>query len=367
MPDPFSAYVVPQDEDPFAAYAVTPPPEQAQPPAYIRSGNKTKAILGHLLSEEPATLGALGGGAALLAPIAGAGAGIASAVGAMAPAAGHLLSRGYRRLTGQAQPAVSASEVLDVAGGPAMQYGGKVIGGAGRFIAGRPLSEIREVMGALGAFTGHAAAPGYGTVGGYFAGRRLAPLAKRVAASAGQTRPATETTAEFFRRPPPPSRPGATTPTPSGPSGRAAKDLVERRVSQRPLPAGMTDRRVEELLGQGFGSARPAVASERAARLTQGVEGPLEAPLATWKGGAAAAGAETTQAMPEAWKAFVSKSHAPTVATLTENDVLALAAQLKTTPEAIRTAVTSARAGRSALYRTDAEVRKALQRRLEEP
>ena len=163
-----------------------------QPP----SPSPTAAMLHHLISKEPATLGALGGGAALLAPLLGIGAGVASAAGALAPAAGHLVSRGYRGLTGQEQPTISPSEIIDVAGGPALQYGGKAIGAASQALAARP-AVLKELLGLLGAAGGHTVSPGYGTLGGYFAARRFSPLAHHALESAGKTRPATATTADI--------------------------------------------------------------------------------------------------------------------------------------------------------------------------
>lgn len=116
------------------------------------------------------------------------------------------------------------------------------------------------------------------------------------------------------------------------PSGRAAKDLVERGVPSKGPPTGITERRHAELLKTRFG-------------------GTQEAPAAT---------------MPAAWEPFVSKSKAP-AASLTAGDVEALAVEFKTTPEAIREAIVTARRGRSGTYKAAAEVRKELERLMKGP
>ena len=116
--------------------------------------------------------------------------------------------------------------------------------------------------------------------------------------------------------------------------GKAAQDVAERRVSKRPLPGGMTERRMDELVKK-LGGTQPIAA--------------------------------TPPAVPASWRPFISKSKASVAATLTENDVLELAKNFGTTPENIREIVTGGRAGRQGVYRADAEIRKILARKLEEP
>lgn len=155
----------------------------------------------HLFSEEPATVGALGMGAALGAPLLGVGATISGIAGAAAPAIGHILTRGVRAATGQSQKPITGEELTDILTGPATQYGL----GAGARLVGKGISKIKpstlkEGMGAIGALVGHSALPGFGTLGGYFAGRRFSPLVAKAAESARHTRQATGAVEEIGGR-----------------------------------------------------------------------------------------------------------------------------------------------------------------------
>ena len=357
MPDPFAAYVVPKEdhqEDPFAAYAIAQPAEQAQPPAYIRSGSKTKAILGHLLSEEPATLGALGSLSAMAAPVAGMATGTAAMLSALAPAAAQLGVRGYRAITGQSQKPVGAGEVVDVLSGPILQGAPGVIARGGRLLS-RSRETQRNVGAAIGAALGHAALPGYGTLSGGLAGQRLGKiLGPPIGRGMAQAKPVTEIAGRLRLVPKPqphvtpatavPPTPQAAAVTPGLPVSSVdtritglAPGAVERRVVSHVPLAGSAERRSEELarhFGGTGGTSAPAV---------------------------------TTPPLPTALEPFLSKSRKPIVVTMTENDVEALPQELRTALQKIREAVVVSRKSRSSTYKADAEVRKELERLMTEP
>ena len=159
-------------------------------------GTRRGGFMKHLLSEEPAALGALGTGAAMAAPLFGVGAGVAGAASAAAPLAGHVLTRGVRAVTGQAQKPVSAEEVVGSLAGPLLPYGGAVLGKAGRLIAAHP--HVQRAFGALGGASLLGALPGIGAFGGAVIGGALGKHAVKAAAtSLGKTRPAAHTLADI--------------------------------------------------------------------------------------------------------------------------------------------------------------------------
>lgn len=257
----------------------------------------------HLLSEEPAALGALIGGGALAAPLAGVGATAAGIAGAAAPAAGHLITRGVRAVTGQAQKPVGGAEVADVLAGPALQYGGTALRPVGRWIAGSP--HIQRAFGALAGASALGPLPGIGAFGGAVIGGALGKQAvKKAAESAAKTRQATGMVEEV---------------------GQRLKSGAKRLFSGRP-PVRAS-------------GPPPVIDPEATVRMA----------------------APTTEALPKAWEPFVNKGKGEVVATFTANDVQRLADDLGITVEQLRAKVMSGRGSARAGYISDAEARKHLQ------
>ncbi len=112
----------------------------------------------HMLTEEPAALGALGVGAAMGAGALGLGAGAVTAATSAAPALGHGVTRLARLLAGKEQVPFGPGEAFDIVSGPGMTYGPRALGGVARGVANSPVGQklISTLTGTtVGSLLGH--------------------------------------------------------------------------------------------------------------------------------------------------------------------------------------------------------------------
>lgn len=113
-----------------------------------------KGFLSHIMTEEPGVIGSVGSLGLLGAASLGIPAAAAGVAGAAIPLASHLVTRGSRAIAGKPQKPVSVEEAIDIASGPALQYGGPALVRLGR-IARAASPEAEHALGSvLGAVIG---------------------------------------------------------------------------------------------------------------------------------------------------------------------------------------------------------------------
>ena len=113
-----------------------------------------KGFLSHILTEEPGVLAGAGGLGLLAAGTVGVPAATIGAVSAAVPLASRLIQRGSRAVAGKPQPPASLEEAVDIASGPAFQYGGPALIRLGRMARAATPAAKKAIGSALGAVIG---------------------------------------------------------------------------------------------------------------------------------------------------------------------------------------------------------------------
>ena len=156
------------------------PHAPAQPIAENEPGTWWGGFTKHLLEKEPATLAALGGGAAMATGGAGLlGPAAVNAITAGAPAASIGLQKLSQLLYGDPVDPLSAGDVATAASGPLSAYGGPAIGRVAGRVGASPVAQ--KIIGAAGGMLAGGTAgqtvghPFLGAMLGEQAGQRSAP------------------------------------------------------------------------------------------------------------------------------------------------------------------------------------------------
>lgn len=150
---------IPSPTEDAASARTAPPATQGRPPGshagepYVgdkstEPGDFWSGATKHMLTEEPAALGALGTGAAMVAGAVGLPAAGVTALTSAAPAVGHGVTRLARLLAGEEQKPFGVGEAWDIASGPGMTYGPRAVGGIAKGVANSPVGQ--KIIGTLG-------------------------------------------------------------------------------------------------------------------------------------------------------------------------------------------------------------------------
>lgn len=140
----------------------------------------------HMLTEEPAALGALTTGAAMATGGAGViGPAAVDAVAAGAPLAADAFTRLARFFAGKDQHPITAGEIVEDAAGPALAKAGPVLSRVASKVAESPLAQ-KAISAVAGGTAGHVLGIPYelGSVGGAYAGEKYGPPIIKAAAEA---------------------------------------------------------------------------------------------------------------------------------------------------------------------------------------